>query len=141
MLLYTRLEGRYYALSGYMRYWTGDYDRAETLGRQALRMFEEPENNWTYQSSRQHLARPLIAGARYDEAHELLQDGAELSCLQGPQDRARNALAFSELYFSLGDEERGREHAERALGLCRHFGLEGQQRILTRSLARFSFST
>ncbi len=135
MKLCTRLQGKYYSLTGYMYYWIDEYETAEKLGRKALATFEEPDSNWTYQTARQHLARTLIKTGKYDEAHDILQSTAQAGTLQGPHDRARNALALSELYLAAGELEKGLQCAEETSKLCQEYQLQGQQRILTKSLA------
>ncbi len=137
MELYTRLQGKYYALTGYMYYWNGEYELAEQYGRQAIMIFEEPESNWTYQTARQHLSRTLIQNGQHDEAYDILQDTAQANVLQGPYDQARNTLALSELYFTGGDREKGLEHAAKVRQLCQDFSLQGQQRILHKMLKRY----
>ncbi len=137
MPLYTRLQGKYYALTGFMHYWISEYDIAEQFGRKALTTFEEPDSNWTYQTARQHLARTLIKTGKYDEAHDILQSTAQTTALQGPHDRARNTLALSELYLSTQELEKGLQCADTAQTLCEQYDLHGQQRILSRMLASY----
>lgn len=135
MELYTRLQGKYYSLTGFMHYWIGEYEIAEQFGRKALVTFEEPDSNWTYQTARQHLARTLIKTGKYDEAHDILQNTAQTEALQGPHDRARNALALSELYLTTKELDKGLQWADTAREFCDQYNLHGQKRILTKMLA------
>ncbi len=137
MPLYTRLHGKYHALTGYLHYWNGEYALAEQFGRQALRIFDEPESNWTYQTARQHLSRTLIRTGQHDEAYDILESTSQAAILQGPHDRARTALALSELSFAGEDYDKGMEYAAKVRQLCEDFSLQGQQRILQQTLQRY----
>lgn len=136
MPLYSRLHAKYYALTGFMHYWIGEYEIAEQLGRKALTIFEEPDMNWTYQTARQHLGRTLIKTGKYDEAHDILQSTAQASALQGPHDRARNTLALAELYFAVGEPEKALPYADAVNALCEQYGIHSQQRVLRKLLAQ-----
>ena len=140
MPLYTRLQGRYYSLTGFMHYWMGEYEIAEQFGRKAFTIFEEPDSNWTYQTARQHLGRTLIKTGKYDEAHDILQSTAQTSALQGPHDRARNALALSELYLEIGEVEQGMHYVATVKELCEQYGLRGQQRVLMNMLVQYNIA-
>lgn len=136
MPLYSRLHAKYYALTGFMHYWLGEYEIAEQLGRKALTIFEEPDTNWTYQTARQHLGRALIKTGKYDEAHDILQSTAQTSTLQGPHDRARNTLALAELYFAVREPEKALQYADAVNALCEQYGIHSQQRDLRKLLAQ-----
>lgn len=137
MRKYTTLCSRYYTLSGYMHYWTGQGELAASLCQQGSQMLEPIETNWSYQTARQHWGRALVKVGEYDDAYDILTDAMAVSTLRGPHDRVRNYWALSELHFLTGQQEKGKEFVERAEKLCREYKLIGQHRILTHLVRRY----
>ncbi len=106
MKMYSRLRGRYFALSGYMYYWLSEYELAEKYNRQGIEVIEPNEENWTYQTIKQHLSRVLIKVGKYDEAFEILELTAKASVLQSPYYQVRSYWT-KDFYFSTGDYNQG----------------------------------
>jgi tetratricopeptide (TPR) repeat protein len=136
MQTFHKLCGRYYTLSGYMYSWVEENDLAKTYCEQGVKMIAEPETNWTYQTAKQQLGSVLMKIGDYDNAYDLLQSTTRSPVLQGPHDQAGSFLALSNLFFSIGEHEKGLEFVSKAKKLCREFGLKGQQHILTNILTR-----
>lgn len=138
---FQRLRGKCCAALGYMYYWLEEYDLAKTYCEQGVSFFDEPETNWSYQTSRQHLGRVLAKVREFDRAHELLESTAHAAVLQSPYYRARSLLSLSEFSFEIEDRDAGIEYASQAHALCRHYRLPSQHILVKRLSLQYHIET
>lgn len=129
-------HGRYYGVSSYIYYWTGDYEMAEDYSRECLQYGQGMENTWDYQTASQHLGRILIQRKKFDQALHLLQTTSESSVLQNPYDRVKSLWTLSDLWFAMGKPAEGLEYATRSKQLCQDFGLHLQLLTLQQVLRK-----
>ncbi len=133
---FRKFRGKCYASMGYMYYWLGEYSLAEQHTRQGFEMLDQDEANWVYQTCKQHFGRALICVGQYDRAYEMLESTANAAVLQSPYYQIRSFWTLSDLFFSIGETEKGLEFAENAELLCKTHALPGQRQILKNVLAR-----
>jgi tetratricopeptide (TPR) repeat protein len=137
MTRFSQLQGQCYGLQGYLYYWLDEYELAEQYTRKGVEVIDEIETDWVYQTLKQYYGLALVKVGKYDEAFDILHRTSSAAVLQSPYYQARSCLANSELFLAVGDMDKGLEWAEKSQDLCKAFGLQGQQRLLTNMLAKY----
>ena len=136
MPLYQRWMGKYYALTGCLYNELGEYERAEQFGRRGMEIFEPIENNWTYQTCRQHVGRMLIHTGKYDEANDLIQSTMQAAVLQSPYYQVRSYWTLADLRLSTNNIHGGREALSQAEQFCEQYHFSGQRRMIEKIAAK-----
>ena len=136
MPLYQRWMGKYYALTGCLYDELGEYERAEQFGRRGMEIFEPIENNWTYQTCRQHVGRMLIHTGKYDEANDLIQSTMQAAVLQSPYYQVRSYWTLADLRLSTNNIHGGREALSQAEQFCEQYHFSGQRRMIEKIAAK-----
>ena len=137
MQTYYQLKCNYYGAMGSLYSELDEYERAKVSMEKSLEY--DDDTSWSYHLSKQCLGRILVRLGEYEEAFDLLDSSLHVPVLQRPYNQVRAFRGLSDLFLSIGDEQEGLQFAEKAVTLCKEYGLKTQQLALQKMLARHNF--
>lgn len=132
------LQGKYHSKLGLLYCHLGQYALAEDHTRRSLGFLRDGNAAMPRYAEimEQHLGRVLGRQARYDLALETLGETVHSPLLQSPSDQARSYRTLSDLFFSIGDVQKGVEYLKEAMRLAQAYHLEIQLLGIKITLAR-----